>query len=354
MHALVIGGTGFIGSHAVRALVSRGAHVDVFHRGRTRVDLPAAVGYVHGDRDDIASSSKMLRAATPDVVLDMTALTEAHARTTIDVFCGVARRLVAVTSMDVYRAFDVINGRDDGPLQPVPLNEDAELRRYLFPARDLPEANRPIDRPSDYEKILVERVYLNEPTLPATILRLPIVYGPGDVRRHRTFPYVRRMTDGRPAILLGQSFSRWTVTRGYVGNVAAAIAEAVLNDHAIGRTYNVGDALALTELAWVRTLAEAAAWRGKVVVVPDESVPAGLHFGGNAAQDWVLDTSRIRDELHCEEPVGLKEALLQTVAWERTTPPQDRPAATLQYDAEDAALAHLTQPNGSKGKNDND
>lgn len=179
MHVLVIGGTGFIGSHAVRALVSRGAHVDVFHRGRTRADLPAKVGYIRGDRDDLTSSSKMLRASTPDVVLDMTALTEAHARTTVDVFCGVARHLVAVSSMDVYRAFDVVNRRDTGPLQPVPLNEDAELRRHLFPARDLPEANRPIDRPPGYEKILVERVYLNKPALPATILRLPIVYGPG-------------------------------------------------------------------------------------------------------------------------------------------------------------------------------
>jgi hypothetical protein len=60
--------------------------------------------------------------------------------------------------MDVYRAFDIIHGRDDGPLQPVALKEDAELRRNLFPVRDPPEGVRPLERPPDYEKILVERV----------------------------------------------------------------------------------------------------------------------------------------------------------------------------------------------------
>jgi hypothetical protein len=118
--------------------------------------------------------------------------------------------------------------RDARALQPVPIPEHAELRRTLFPMRDMP--NRRPDRPSDYEKILVERVYMSEPQLPATVLRLPMAYGPGDWHRRRPLPYVKRMEDGRPAILAEESFAGWRATRGYVENVAVAIASAVLNE----------------------------------------------------------------------------------------------------------------------------
>jgi hypothetical protein len=56
----------------------------------------------------------------------------------------------------------------------------------------------------DYAKILVERVALGDGDLSATILRLPMVYGPGapEVIKRRFFAYLKRIDDGRPAILL--------------------------------------------------------------------------------------------------------------------------------------------------------
>src|SRR5436190_8561175 len=89
-------------------------------------------------------------------------------------------------------------------------------------------------------------LWLNAPELPGTVLRLPAVYGPGD-RQHRLFPYVQRMHDGRPAILLEHGRASWRWTRGYVENVARAIALAVVQEHATGLIYNVGEAEALTE-----------------------------------------------------------------------------------------------------------
>ncbi|MDA1095547.1 MAG: NAD-dependent epimerase/dehydratase family protein [Acidobacteria bacterium] len=338
MRVLIIGGTGFIGSQTVRTLAASGHHVDVFHRGSTQADLPSTVGHIHGDRESLASVAAMLRCSNPDVVVDMVALTEAHARATLNVFGGFARRLVAVSSFDVYRAFVVFNRLDGGPLQPVPITEDGELRTNLFLARDLP--NRPADRPPEYEKILVERVYRDQSELGATVLRLPIVYGPGDVRRRRTSRYVTRMMDGRAAILLDESLSAWTVTRGYVENVGAAIAEAVVNERAVGRTYNLGDVDALTEFQWVTKLAEAVGWSGRIVLTPRDRVPEGSRFGGNAAQHWVLDTSRIRRELGYQEPIALDEGLRRTVAWDRANPPESRPSA-MDYQVEDQALAEL-------------
>ena len=57
-----------------------------------------------------------------------------------------------------------------------------------------------VDADND-EKILAEREISRHSDLPATILRLPVVYGPGDYM-HRFFPTLRRIDDKRPALLL--------------------------------------------------------------------------------------------------------------------------------------------------------
>ena len=57
--------------------------------------------------------------------------------------------------------------------------------------------------------------------LPATVLRLPAVYGPGDTQ-HRLRAYLRQMDDGRPSIPLPDGQADWRWTRGYVENVASS------------------------------------------------------------------------------------------------------------------------------------
>jgi hypothetical protein len=49
---------------------------------------------------------------------------------------------------------------------------------------------------------------MSEPDLPATILRLPMGYGPGDYQ-HRLPSYLKRMDDKRPAIILPRSVAGW-------------------------------------------------------------------------------------------------------------------------------------------------
>src|SRR5262249_33278795 len=117
------------------------------------------------------------------------------------------------------------------PPDPCPLAEDALLRENLYPYRA--HAPGPADPMFDYEKILVERVVLSDPGLPGTVLRLPMVYGPGDPQ-HRLFPYLKRMDDRRPAILLTEGQAGWRWTRGYVENIAAAVAHAAAADRAAG------------------------------------------------------------------------------------------------------------------------
>src|ERR1039458_10088652 len=78
-------------------------------------------------------------------------------------------------------AYEIALGLAPGPLEPVPLTEESPLRTTLHPYRNRPAGSIPFDWVTpDYDKILVERVVRSEPSLAATILRLPMVYGPGD------------------------------------------------------------------------------------------------------------------------------------------------------------------------------
>lgn len=334
MRILVIGGTRFIGPPAVRRLVERGHQIAVFHRGETEAELPSDVEHLHGDRARLPEFADAVRRFGPEVALDMAAYTEAEARGAVDAVRGVARRVVAVSSMDVYRAYGRFHGTEPGPPEPVPLTEDARQRERHYPYRG---EGRALD---DYEKILVERAVMNSRDVAGTVLRLPMVYGPGDYQ-HRLFVDLKRMDDARAAILLAGEVARWRWTRGYVEDVAAAIALATTDDRAAGRVYNVGEADALTYAEWVEALGRAAGWPGRVVALPRERLPAHLMPpGGNYAQNLITDTTRIRDELGYAEVVSREEALRRAIEWERAHRPKGKPE-WFDYAAEDAAPAAL-------------
>lgn len=345
MRILVIGGTRFIGPYVVRRLADAGHSVTIFNRGQTEADLPHDVRRIHGDRRDLSSFSARFKAAAPDVVLDMIPFTEEEARALVQVFKGVARRVVAVSSADVYRAYARLLRLEAGEPDPVPLSEDAPLRESLYPYRA--HAEGPQDFKYHYDKMLVERVVMSDEELPGTILRLPAVYGPGDTQ-HRLFGYLKRMDDGRPFILLEEGQARWRWTRGYVEVVADAIALAVTNERAANRIYNVGERLALTEADWVRSIGLAAGWKGEVVFVPKDFLPEHLWTTADYEHHLSTDTGRIRAELGYNERVSRREALRRTIAWERANPPAEVYPAEIEYAAEDEALGRLKGSGGAR------
>jgi len=335
MRFLLIGGSGFIGPHVVSALERGGHDVVVFHRGRSEF---AARHEIIGDRRALAEHAPALRAARPDVVVDLILSSGRQARELMDTFRGAAARVVALSSGDVYRACGVLHGTEPGPLQPVPLTETSELRTVLrtYPpdrVKMLQQVFGWLDE--EYDKIPVEQEILSDAQLPGTVLRLPMVYGPGDPLR-RFHPIVKRVDDGRPVILFEEKFARWRGPRGYVENVAAAIALAATDARAAGRIYNVGEAESLTELEWARRIAAATAWRGEFVLLPHDRIPAHLRMPGNTDQHWTIDTTRIREELGYAEPIAQDAAIRRTIEWERANPTRPSPHA-FDYAAEDAA-----------------
>jgi nucleoside-diphosphate-sugar epimerase len=149
------------------------------------------------------------------------------------------------------------------------------------------------------------------------------------------------MDDGRPFIMLEEARAAWRWTRGYVDNVADAIASAVMDERAAARIYNVGERDALTEAEWVQAVGRAAGWKGEVIAVPGDLLPGGMASGFNLEHHLAVDTSRIREELGYGEQVARDEALKRAVEWERTHPPEEVDPRQFDYAAEEAVLERL-------------
>jgi nucleoside-diphosphate-sugar epimerase len=146
------------------------------------------------------------------------------------------------------------------------------------------------------------------------------------------------MQDGRKAILISAEMAQWIGPRGYVEDVGHAIALAVLNPKAAGKTYNIAIERAMTELEWAEEVAKAFGWEGEIVTLRQDRMPQHLVQPGNAAQHWTASSARIRQELGYQEIVPWEESLKRTIQWELANPPAQVDPKQFDYEAEDAAL----------------
>lgn len=314
--------------------MASGQAVAVFHRGISEPERLPDVPHFHGERSDGETLTAAVHEWNAEIVIDMVAGNEHHAQILLESVRGVARRVVVASSMDVYQAYGRIHGIEPGPIQPTPLTEDSALRSTWYPYRNESEGEN--DPWYHYEKIFVERTIMNDPTVIGTVLRFPMVYGPGDYQ-HRLFPYLQRMVvDRRPRIILDRPGSAWKASRAYVANVAHAVVLAALDARAAGKIFNVSE-IADAEAEWVQRIAKVVGYSGRVRIVPAED------SWTSPPQDWTLDASRIRAELGYEALVGVDEGLAATVAWELANPPKGIHPADFDYVVEDARWARCQE-----------
>ncbi|HEC21699.1 MAG TPA: NAD-dependent epimerase/dehydratase family protein [Chloroflexi bacterium] len=332
MRVLLIGGSGFIGRYVVERLQQRGHEVTIFHRGETAPLPDVDVPRIFGNRLEIDRHIDEIMAARPEAVIDFLPWNDTDTERVVRALNGRVERVVHLSSGDVYRAWgSFLKGRCD---EPVPLTEEAPLREEYYPYAGTHPGME------DYDKLLAERVILNahyNEGYPGVILRLPVVYGPGD-RQHRTWEYVRRMLDRRPVIVMGRAQGAWLWQRGYVEDVAYAIALAAERPTSVGQVYNVGSRTTLSMAAWVRAIGDVLGWQGEIVLLPRERLPEHLRTDYNYQQHILYDTTKIRRELGYSELIPREEALRQTVEWEIENPPSGFDPARFDYAAEDAAL----------------
>jgi len=102
MNLLILGGTKFLGRHAVDAALADGHDVTIFTRGQTNPDLYPEVEHLTGDRDGALGA---LEGRTWDAVVDTSGYVPRIVRQSAELLRDAVGRYVFVSSISVYDDF---------------------------------------------------------------------------------------------------------------------------------------------------------------------------------------------------------------------------------------------------------
>jgi nucleoside-diphosphate-sugar epimerase len=325
VRVMVLGGTRFIGAAIVEELAAYGHELLIVHRGEHEPpDLPEA-DHLHTERANLPHLRGAVDDFDPEGVVDTYAMTAADAETALAAI-GEDARLLALSSMDVYRAYgSLLAGTETDPL---PIDETAPVREQRYPYRGHPTFGS-MDIAEHYEKLDVEEAYLRRQ---GTVCRLPVVYGERDGQR-REEPILRRLRAGRQSIPSGAGSFLWT--RGYVRDVARGVRLALESEATIGEVLNLGESRTWSMGLWARHVVEAAGGQARFVRVPDPLLPEDLRLLGDASQHLLVDSGKARDLIGWTD-TDRHEALERSVAWHLEHPPA---TAGDDFAADDRALA---------------
>ena len=209
-----------------------------------------------------------------------------------------ARRVVYVSSSEVYGSGVKVPMTEDHPLEPTTVYGATKLAGELY-----------------------TQAMTRSFGLPTIVVRPFNTYGP---RAHfegvygEVIPrFTVRLLNGRRPVIFGDGLQTRDFT--YVGDTVRGLVAAVSVREATGRVFN----LARGEEVTVRRLAELLAKAIDPTLSPEftEARPADVR------RHWA-DVSRARAELGFEAPVSSEEGLARYVAWFRETYPD--PAACLR------------------------
>lgn len=311
MRIIILGGTRFVGRAIASALVARGDEVLLCHRGVTEpADLPAA-RHLHVSRAELESVRADLTAFRPDAAIDVSGRDEADAVTALAALPD-DLRLVAISSGDVYRAFEALhNGTQTDA---VPLSESAPLRRQ-----------RKIEGAA-MDNIGIEEQYLRRG---GVALRLAAVYGEYDEQRRFEF-VLRRVRGERKRIPIGSG--SFLFSRVYVGDVATAVIAALEHD-VTGESFNICEPTTAPFRLHAQQVLDIAGSDAELVTVPQSALPEDLALTGEISQHLVLNPAKAHELLGWR---GTDAALEKSVRWHLDNPPEDWDR---DFSADDKALA---------------
>lgn len=318
MTVAIIGGTGFIGTAVAERLLLRGLQPVVVARGEHPVALPEGALFERGDRMDGARLGEIFRTHGVDTVIDIFALGLLNTRAVLEAVAAIGARYLLLSSVDVYSNYGGLLRKESPPIQAAPAREGDPLRSFRYPYRGNSRRPQGVENDlfEDYDKIILEEAALGDSRFPSTVIRAPMIFGPGD-KQHRFRWAIDAVRQGG-LVRLDERAAKWPNSYGYLTDVAEAMVLAALHPRAAGRIYNVGQGFVRTPIEWLLTFGVVMNRRIEVETVP-AAEQALLHERAEASDlryPLTLDTTRIREELGFTEVVPEREALLATIAYE--------------------------------------
>ncbi len=321
MHHLVTGGSGFLGSHLVEALIARGERVRVLTRPTSQTDHLESLGVelVHGDLSDRPSLETALQSI--ERVYHCAALAadwgtwEAFRAANVT---GVDNLLAAALESNVDKVIHVsttdVYGHPD-----YPADESAPFRPRGWPYGDT--------------KIEGEQIvwdYHRQHGLPITVVRPVNIYGP------RSTTFVMEIVDllkegGMIHIGSGEK----PAGLAYVSNVVDLMLRAADSDASVGQAYNACDGSAVTWRQYVDRLAEIVGAPSPRVTIPHrlayllgwgmEKIYGALRITSRPlltrmtadlfSTDQGFPIEKARRELGYEPQVDFEEGMRRVQAW---------------------------------------
>jgi nucleoside-diphosphate-sugar epimerase len=314
--AFVTGGSGFIGSHTVEELLTRGIHL--------RCAVRSHAGWLNGlpvelVRADLLDPSAIRRCIEDvDYVIHIAGVTKAKRRE--EYFRGNAETtrhlLEACTSNRTLQKFCFISSLTAvGPsADGTPLTEDAPCHPITAYGR------------SKYE---AERLCLSyRDRIPITILRPPAVYGPRD---RDIFEIFRGVKLGILPIF-GREEKTLSLIHGK--DLARAIVDSTLSERTTGEVYFVTDPEVYRYVDLIQMLSVIMNHRARMIRLPKtllylvagivEAVsfflPSPAVLSRDKARDllqphWVCDGSKLRQHIGFTVRVPIEERLRATFEW---------------------------------------
>lgn len=322
MKVFVTGGTGFVGTHVVAALRERGHEVRALVRptSRTAGLERAGAETFAGSLEDEASLAEGLRGS--DAVLHIAGLIKARTEAEMMAVNGVATERLANAAAracpDLRRFVYVSSIAAAGPGDPEggPLTED-------LPARPVSVYGR---SKRDGEARLLPLAS----SLPLTIVRPPIVYGPHDREVLTFFQMARR---GVMPLLFG---GRNRASVIYVEDLALALALAIERDHPSGSVFFVEDGEPSDWRSRGSVIGEAVGRSPRFVALPLWAVAGAARVSkgwetvsGRVVMlspdkleemrqlNWTCSSARIREALDWAPRVPFPDGTRRTAEWYR-------------------------------------
>jgi len=322
MKILVTGGTGFIGSHLVRALVKQGDSVFCLARNKKKAHSLnlSKVSLVKGDIRDKRAVERAIKGM--DVIYHLAAISGKVAispalyqavniegtRNIIEACLKAkVKRLVHTSTVAVTGKLDKIPGDENSPYRPGNWYEKSK---------------------TEGEKLVLEAVRRG---LPAVVVRPGLIYGPGHegVSMAKFF----KMAAKGFAVIPGNGKNLWDIT--YIDDCLQGFLLAGKKKAALGEVFIINGSKPITVNELLKTLAREAGMElrllhlpvwpmrfvGKIFGLVENVLHLPMPFSGQTVQ--LLTQSRPHSNEKAKRILGyhprvsLKEGIAKTVAWYR-------------------------------------